>query len=317
MPRVSIFIPVFNAEKYLEATIGSVLAQTFKDWELLIIDDASTDGSYEIAKAHENQDARIKSMKNEANLGMLKNWNKGIGLCHSEYFVKLDADDIWHPDILAKSVDILNKFSDVGMVFSKYLNIDEHGNTIPNSASVSPDFARGKSFSCIPLVKSGSDKMLGHNILRQGISLVRRKVFDEIGDYWFLKTPETQASTDTEFYFRLGLHYKIYGIDEVLYHYRIHPASISASNAKLGLQAQKMVEVKLAILKYYLAQKAIDRAFYNEQKKAALFAYYKKMLYSSRLAGNYAGMVYWLAANFIINPKKTLSYYFNRGFAKK
>ncbi|NJL12530.1 MAG: glycosyltransferase family 2 protein [Microscillaceae bacterium] len=243
--KVSIFIPLYNAEKYISQTIESVLNQTFKDWELIVLDDCSTDNSYEIAKAFEAKDSRIQVKKNTQNLGMMGNWNEGIKYCKAEYFVKLDADDLWHPEILEKSLEILEKIPEVGLVFTKYINIDENGVPIRDSEIALPVFAQNKPFSCVPLVQSGVDKMLSYSILRQGLSVMRRKIFDEIGVYRHLLTPETQASTDTEFYFRVGCHYQIYCINHCFYYYRIHTKSISSIDKNQGLQERKMFEVNL------------------------------------------------------------------------
>ena len=206
MPPISIFIPLYNSELFIQKTIESVLSQTCQDWELFIIDDNSKDNSYAVAKAFELKDKRIKVFKNETNSGMMGNWNKGIEMCHSEYFVKLDADDIWHPDFLKESFNIMSSFPEVALVFTKYININDAGETIPDSELSLPEFAKEKSFNTIDLVNQGQDKMLSYPILRQGLSLIRTKVFKEIGVYRYLLTKETQASTDTEFYFRVGCH---------------------------------------------------------------------------------------------------------------
>jgi teichuronic acid biosynthesis glycosyltransferase TuaG len=89
MPRLSILIPVYNAEKFISKTIDSVLAQTYTDWELIIVEDKSTDKSFDVLKQYEAQyPEKIKVFQNEANLGMLLNWNTGIDLCKSELLFK-------------------------------------------------------------------------------------------------------------------------------------------------------------------------------------------------------------------------------------
>lgn len=251
MPAISVLIPLFNAAAYIEKTVQSVLNQSYQNFELIILDDCSTDGSYELSFEIANEDERIRVYKNEHNLGMLQNWNKGIGLCNSPYFVKLDADDLWHSTMLSKAIEILDKKPTVGLVFSKYINIDSDGNLIKNSEQDLPEFAKNKAFSCIPIVKQGPDKFLGYPILRQGLSVMRKEVFDRVGLYQFLLTKETQASTDTEFYFRVGAHFKIFCIDEDLYFYRIHPTSISALDSQNLLSAKKIFETKYCIVKYY------------------------------------------------------------------
>lgn len=252
MAQVSVFIPVYNMAPFLAQAVESVIRQTYVDWELLIVDDCSTDTSFEIAQWYAKQyPVKISALRNDQNLGMLVNWNRGISLCKGPYFVKLDADDIWHPEMLQSAIRVLEARPEVGLIFTKYLHIDKQGAIVPSSEIVLPEFARDKAFSCIPLVKMGVDRMLSYSILRQGLSVMRRKIFEEIGSYSYLETQDTMASTDTEFYFRLGLHYQIYCIDQAYYCYRIHTDSISATDKSAGLASLKLYEVKKAILSYY------------------------------------------------------------------
>jgi glycosyltransferase involved in cell wall biosynthesis len=259
MATISVFVPAFNVAGFLSYTIQSVLSQTYQDWEMLIIDDCSSDDTYAIARHWAMQDPRINVVRNDTNLGMLENWNKGISLCTCPFFVKLDADDIWHPQMLEKAMEVLEHNPGVGLVFSRYINIDAKGNEIPGSDVSLPDFARGKAFSTIPLVAQGPDKMLGYTILRQGLSVMRREVFDKVGVYKYLLTRETQAATDTEFYFRVGAHFMIFCIDEVLYRYRVHQNSISAVDHKNFLSDKKLFEIKYSIISYFAERGLLDK----------------------------------------------------------
>ncbi len=316
MPKIFIFIPLYNTEKFITQTIESVLQQTFQDWELLILDDCSTDNSFQIAQVFEQKDKRIKVKKNAQNLGMMGNWNEGIKHCHSEYFVKLDADDLWHNEILEKSVGILDNMPQVALVFTKYINIDENGAQIPNSEIILPDFAKDKAFSCVLLVQQGTDKMLSYSILRQGLSVMRRKIFDEIGVYHYLLSAETQASTDTEFYFRVGCHYEIYCIDNPYYFYRVHTQSISASDKNQGLQAQKMYEVKSVIIDYYYQQQKIDIKTKKEFQQQIKFEYYTYLTYKNKLEKRYLKVFHFLGYNLLFTPIKTIQFYFKRILSK-
>ncbi|GAB4401715.1 MAG: hypothetical protein OHK0053_24840 [Microscillaceae bacterium] len=310
--KVSIFIPLYNAEKYIAASIESVLHQTFTDWELLILDDCSTDQSFKIAKAFEERDRRIKVKRNAQNLGMMGNWNEGIRQCTSEYFVKLDADDVWHPQMLEKAIPILNTQAEVALVFTRYLNIDVNGNQIPDSAIELPDFAQNRSFSCVPLVQNGN--FLAYSILRQGLSVMRRKVFDEIGLYRHLLTPETQASTDTEFYFRVGCHYLIYCLDEILYYYRVHTSSISATDKSRDLQEKKMYEIKYCIIEYYYSNNKINKYQRRLMLNNAKLDYQTYLIYKRRKERKYLKMLFLLLKLFLRFPAQAFSFYFRRLF---
>lgn len=310
--KVNVFIPVYNADFFLAEAIESVLNQTYKDWELLILDDCSLDKSYDIALGYSVKYNNIKVVKNERNLGMMSNWNKGIELCQLEYFVKLDADDIWEPTMLEKATHILDKNSDVGLVFSKYININERGVEILGSDIALPKFAANSSFSCVPLVLEGPDKMLSYPILCQGLSVMRREIFNRIGKYCFLLTGATQASTDTEFYFRLGCHYNVFCIDEVLYKYRIHKNSISNIDKLNNLSALKIYEIKVSIINYYLKQGRLLKSKAIPYLKKVDFDYNLYLTYRSRVDKKHIKMLSYLLKNFTNHPLQLLMFYLGR-----
>ena len=313
MPRLSILIPAYNAEKFIAKTIDSVLAQTYTDWELIIVEDKSTDNSYRIIKQYEARcPEKIKAFQNDTNLGMMLNWNKGIDLCKSELFVKLDADDIWLPTFLEKSIAVLDQYPEVGLVFTKYVNIDDTDAIIPNTEITLPDFAIEKPFSTIPLVKLGQDKMLQYPILRQGLSVMRRTIFEEIGKYRFLLSKDTQAATDTEFYFRLGLHHAIYCVNETLYHYRVHATSISKTDTNSQLSSKKMYEIKKCILDYYYHQQQIDTPFYNKNLAQVQFNYNVFLIQKFRKEKNRSKMLSVLVKTVFLSPIQTITFYYKR-----
>jgi glycosyltransferase involved in cell wall biosynthesis len=314
-PRVSVLIPSYNDEKYIEQSIESVIRQTYKDWELIVLDDCSTDRTYAKALLY-SINPNVKVYQNEVNLGMLENWNKGIDLCRSEYFIKLDADDYWHPEMLEKAVSILNNNLDVGLVFTKYIEVDEESLPIDVSNKILPEFAINKSFDCHSLVKEGSEFMLSYDILRQGLSIMRRNIFDQIGKYHYLLTKETHASTDTEFYFRVGCHYNIFQLNEALYYYRKHPKSISAVDKGDNLQAQKLYEIKISILQYYLKNGVISQSFFKKKKKKVRFNYYSFLFSKFRQTGRIFSSLKYLARNLRMQPRKTImeNLHFNQIF---
>ena len=112
-PKVTVFIPVYNAEKYLQECVDSILTQTFTDFELLLIDDGSTDGSAAIIAAI--ADPRIRYVKNEKNLGIARTRNRGLELARGQYIAFLDSDDISAPGRLEKQVAFLDANPRVGI----------------------------------------------------------------------------------------------------------------------------------------------------------------------------------------------------------
>ncbi len=99
-PYFSIVIPVYNAERFVSRTIESVLAQTDQDWELILVDDCSTDETAGILAEYEKNDARIRVIRNPVNLNIARSLNRGISLAQGKWIARLDADDLFHPHYL-------------------------------------------------------------------------------------------------------------------------------------------------------------------------------------------------------------------------
>lgn len=108
MPLVSIIVPVYNAERYVAKTIESVLNQTFTDYELILINDCSTDNSLEIIEPY-LKDERIRLINNETNLRAAKSRNKGIDLAQGRYIAYIDADDLWLPEKLSEQLKFMKE----------------------------------------------------------------------------------------------------------------------------------------------------------------------------------------------------------------
>jgi glycosyltransferase involved in cell wall biosynthesis len=125
--RVSIGLPVYNAEKYLEQALDSLLAQTFENFVLVISDNASTDHTQSICQAYQKKDPRIQYYRNEKNLGIAPNFRRAFQLSSSEYFKWAPYDDLIAPDFLARCVAVLDQNPDVILVYSKVKIIDENG----------------------------------------------------------------------------------------------------------------------------------------------------------------------------------------------
>lgn len=115
-PKVTVLIPVYNGEKFLKETIQSILNQTYTNFELLIINDGSTDGSKSIILSFDDQ--RIRYLENEINLKLIATLNKGVELARGEYIARIDADDIAYPERLEKQVRFLDDNTEYGMVGS-------------------------------------------------------------------------------------------------------------------------------------------------------------------------------------------------------
>ncbi|WP_051593531.1 glycosyltransferase family 2 protein [Achromobacter sp. DH1f] len=129
-PSVSIVMPAYNAQRYIKIAIDSVLGQTFKDWELLVVDDCSSDdtGKYVL----DYQDERIRYIKNPQNLGVAQTRNRAIEAALGKYIAFLDSDDVWLPQKLAAQVALLEKGATIS--YGSYVRITEDGRPLATVA---------------------------------------------------------------------------------------------------------------------------------------------------------------------------------------
>lgn len=149
---VSIITPVYNGEKYVSMTIDSVLRQSYSNWEMVIIDDGSTDDSVGIISNYVNTDHRIRLHK-QKNSGSASARNTGLKYARGRYVCFLDSDDIWMPDMLLQQVGLLQA-SNVGLVYASYIKIDQSGNEIYRPVIVPDkltyaDLLKKNSISCL------------------------------------------------------------------------------------------------------------------------------------------------------------------------
>jgi glycosyltransferase involved in cell wall biosynthesis len=130
-PKVSICIPVYNSAAYLSVAVESALAQRYNSFEILIVDDCSTDGSAEIAAGFAERDPRVRFVPNSTNLGMVKNWNRCLELAHGEYIKFLFGDDLLSsPDNIDRLADVLDRYQNVTLVCSFRSLIDSNGHVM-------------------------------------------------------------------------------------------------------------------------------------------------------------------------------------------
>ena len=155
---VSIIMPVYNDESCLLSSIPSVLAQTYQNWELLVIDDCSKDDSGEVIKRYASQDPRIRPFKTDKPSGS-PTFPRNIGIenARGRYIAFLDSDDQWLPTKLEHQVDLIERNADAVMVFSNYLMMDEDGHQYPQPV-VAPQYTsyrqllKGNVMGCLTIM---------------------------------------------------------------------------------------------------------------------------------------------------------------------
>ncbi len=214
MPYFSVIIPLYNKENFIENTIKSVLNQSFTDFELLIIDDGSTDKSVEIVK--NIIDNRIKLFtKNNEGVAIARNY--GIENSTSNFISFLDADDIWNIDFLQTISHYINKYPNQ-FVFTTAKEIET------KNSSFIPTYSIKKTSTCeIVNFFEASNKEC---VLWTSNVVVHKKVFKQVGVF----DTKISKGEDTELWIRIGLHYSIVFIWKVLSTYKYDKKSISRNS---------------------------------------------------------------------------------------
>lgn len=141
-PLISVIMPVYNSEKHLDASVESVVAQTYNSWELIIVDDASSDGSVLLLEKYAQKDSRISLYKNDINLGVSATRNKAISYANGDWVAFLDSDDIWFPKKLELQIKVCN--SKNKLCYAGALIIDSKGNETGRHISVPTQITRAE-----------------------------------------------------------------------------------------------------------------------------------------------------------------------------
>lgn len=232
--KVSIIVPMYNAEKFIGKTIESVLSQTYENWEMLIMNDVSTDNSLAIVNEFAKKNGRIKVVNTEKNMGVVKGRNYLIDLASGKYIAFLDADDYWHSEKLEKQVQFMEE-KNVGISCTEYTRVRENGEKI-NEVVIKSEI-------------SYTD-MLKNNYL--GCLTVMYDV-EKVGKRYF---KELEKNEDYVLWLEIVKDVKtIYGLKENLAYYRVLDNSRSSNKvktAKVRWEIYRKVE-KLSLLKsiYY------------------------------------------------------------------
>lgn len=206
MPKVSIVLPTYNGEKYIEESVMSCLNQTMTDIELIIIDDCSNDNTPHILENLAKQDSRIRVYRNEENLKLPASLNKGFDLASGEYLTWTSDDNLYLENAIEVMVSKLDTNKDINIVYSNVILIDELGNRV------------------------GIKKMLPpENILRRNCInacfMFTKEVFQKLNGY----DTSLFLVEDYDFWLRAAEEYKFLYIDQELYMYRVPEGSLSST----------------------------------------------------------------------------------------
>lgn len=221
-PYVTVFIPVYNREKYIHQAISSVLQQEYSDFELLLVDDGSSDKSIEIIQSF--NDKRIRLLENAENLGIPKTRNRGIQEAKGHYVAMLDSDDIMLPKRLSYQIKFLEKNLDYAGVGSWSRHIDQEGNVNRKIRTRPIGDKRIKS------------SLLFHSAIHNRTFTARSSILKNLGyDNKF------RRCQDYELLSRIPVEQKLYNLPRVLVHGRKHPDQITSMTTDFGNQMKKNI----------------------------------------------------------------------------
>jgi len=253
-PKISIIMPVFNVETYVAGAIESVLDQSFKDFELLIIDDGSEDSSLEICRLYE--DPRIKIIQ-QKNRGLAGARNTGIRESSGQYLAFLDSDDLWTSDKLQCHFNLLEGRLTVGVSYSASTLIDDHNNPI--------GVIQNPKISDV----GAKDVFLRNPVGNGSAPVIRKKVFNDIGfdggrgyTEWF--DENFRQSEDIECWMRIALstNWRFAGIAEPLTQYRVNEGGLSSQTTKQLKSWEQMAEkIRVTAPEFHEKWVGISRAF--------------------------------------------------------
>ena len=259
MPRISIILTSYNHEKYIRESIDSVLNQTFTEFELIILDDASSDNSWDIINSY--SDTRIKPFRNVKNMLGTYLFNKAIAeIAKGEYIAVHHSDDIWEPDKLERQVKLLDSNPNVGAVFTNALAIGEDSLPLDDAEHFYSEIFNQSNRTRFEWLNHFFYK--GNALCHPSI-LIRKRCYDDCGLYRY----GLAQLTDFDMWIRLCLKYEIYVLPEKLVRFRVRANEANASGGRPESRIRTTTEFYF-VLKNYLqlnSFKDLVKVFPEEQ----------------------------------------------------
>jgi len=211
-PAISVVMPTFNASRFVGAAVESILAQTFGDFEFLIVDDCSTDGTSDILRQYAARDGRIRVLTNPRNLDFVRSRNRGIAEARGAFIANMDSDDVALPTRFAEQYAFMKANPAVGVCGAAVVVIDENDREFGIRRYRADDAGlRARLFLFNPFT--------------QPVTMIRRDVLDETGPY----DPDHILADDLDLWFRIGIKYRLANLQTPLLKYRVHRGSATAS----------------------------------------------------------------------------------------
>jgi glycosyltransferase involved in cell wall biosynthesis len=265
-PKISVAIPVYNSARYLPECLDSILAQDFRDFEILISDDGSTDGSLEIIKSYAQKDARIRWWQNEKNLGLTGNHNAVMRAARGEFIKFVHQDDkILQPSAFAKVLEPLERDASVSLVGAA----SELINSKSQALAVRNYFQKTRTLDGKDVIVKCLEE--NKNILGEPSLVMFRRSHAARGF-----DPRYRQIVDMEFWFHLLEQGRFAYVAEPLFGFRVHPQQASAANARSGAaREEQMLLLTDYCAKPWLAAHATSRMWFKQ-------IYYLRKKYGDR-----------------------------------
>lgn len=242
-PKISVLMPVYNCEKYLDSAIQSILDQTFKDFEFIIVDDFSTDTSFEIIKEYTKQDKRIIVLRNKTHLRTTKTLNKGLRRTKCKYVARMDGDDWSYPDRLQKQFKFMENHPEVGVSGGVIEVCDENLKVINIRKYPLNDIVVRKV-------------MFRYSPFAHPATIWRRDLLQKVGGY----DEKIPLSQDYELYFRIGKISQFANLSTVLLKLRTHNNSSSMLRGRAQEQFTLYSRIK-AFMEYGYEMNTFDKMY--------------------------------------------------------
>ncbi|MEM6690394.1 MAG: glycosyltransferase [Planctomycetota bacterium] len=244
MPAVSVVMSCYNAESHVVAALDSIVEQTFADWELIVVNDGSTDGTGDILDGYAERDVRVRVL-HQGNHGQQHAANQAISQAKSDLIARMDADDIAAPNRLELQINFMTGHPDVCLLGGQIKRIGDRG---------------GGLVSNFPLGHENIVKFLcrNHHSVCNPTVIFRKVLFDQIGGYW-----EHDIAEDWDMFLRMSEHGQLANLPEVLLSYRFHETSI---NGRRIVEAQLYNE--FAAENFQRRQKGVQELTIEEFRRA-------------------------------------------------
>ena len=212
-PHISIVLPTYNGARYIRQSIESCLSQTFSELELIVVDDGSVDQTSSIIQSF--QDPRLRYLKFDCNQGHIAALNYGFAQSRGKFLTWTSDDNYYHPQALARMLEVFKKDDPVDFVYTQYSLIDENGTRLRAGRIRQPR-------------ELDEDNCVG------GCFLYRRDVYEQVGDFH----SEAFLAEDYEYWLRVRQHFKMRMIVDDLYFYRVHADSLTGLHKDEKVQEQ-------------------------------------------------------------------------------